>query len=179
MKIELEEPFRSKWKRAYLRVGNQGRQILDLVNTNQDRTTISYARYLKSVELGYEISSEFEVDHIDDNKTNDDINNLQVLTSLQNKLKNVNYKEITCSFCNNIFTITIGEYEKRASAGVNKMFCSHSCNGAYYSSLSNNLTKQISDKDKNDIKLLRQSGLTGKEISLKTGFNRNTVMKYW
>ena len=49
MKIELQEPFKNKWKRAYLRVGNQGRQILDLVNTEQDRTTISYARYLLSL----------------------------------------------------------------------------------------------------------------------------------
>ncbi len=44
MKIELSEPFKSKWKRAYLRISNQGRQILDLINDNDNRTTISIFR---------------------------------------------------------------------------------------------------------------------------------------
>lgn len=179
MKIELEEPFKSKWKRAYLRVNNEDRQVLDLVNTDQNRTTISYARYLKSIELGYEISAEFEMDHVDDDKTNDVQSNLQVLTSLQNRMKNVSYKELTCVQCKKIFTITLGEYNKRISAGTNELFCSHSCNGKFYAETSTNLTKPISDEDKNKIKSLREKGLTGKEISLETGFNRNTVMKYW
>lgn len=57
-----------------------------LVN-DTTRTTVSYARYLMSVKLGYLVPDHLQVDHIDNNKENDDINNLQLLTPEQNKLK--------------------------------------------------------------------------------------------
>lgn len=86
--IELQEPFKSNWKKGYLRYSNKDRRgRVDLYNTNSDRTTISYARYLKSVELGYVVPEGYEVDHKDNDKTNDDINNLQILTEEDNRLK--------------------------------------------------------------------------------------------
>lgn len=152
---------------------------IDLVNDNTNRTTISYARYLKSVELGYLIGPEYEVDHKDDDKTNDIVSNLQLLTPLQNRLKNVVYRDVVCEQCKNVFTLTLGEYDKRIAAGVSNMFCTHSCNGKYQSLKNDNLQKSISENSKLLIKQLRKEGLTGKQISLQTGFNRNTVMKYW
>jgi hypothetical protein len=87
MKIELQEPFLSKWRNGYLRISNEGRQILDLVNNDANRTTISYARYLMGVKLGYEVPYEFEVDHKDGDKANDESSNLQTLTKEEHKLK--------------------------------------------------------------------------------------------
>lgn len=75
------------WKTGYIVINSENRRNVCLVNSEQHRTTISYARYLMCVKLGYIISSEFEVDHIDEDKTNDDIENLQILTKKENLQK--------------------------------------------------------------------------------------------
>ncbi len=186
MKIELEEPFKSKWKRAYLRVGNQGRQILDMVNTNQDRTTISYARYLMCVKIGYILSDEFEVDHIDNDKTNDDINNLQILTQLENIQKEnnryINEEQITntytCKQCGSLFTvtdrITKGVFNQR---GTVPTFCSNSCNGKY--PFENKTIGICITQDKIDkIKELSKSGFSNYKISKQLKVSAPTVAKY-
>lgn len=89
MIIELQEPFKSIWQKGYLQVhANEGnRKYVCLYNSNNNRTLISYARYLMCVKVGYVLPPELEVDHIDDDKTNDAINNLQILTSEQNRYK--------------------------------------------------------------------------------------------
>lgn len=179
MLLILEEPYKSIYKRGYLRLNNQGRQVVDLVIDNDNRTTTSYARYLMSVKLGYIVSDDFEVDHIDNDKTNDDINNLQLLSPLENKIKDTEYRDIFCDCCGKVFSLSIGEVNKRMNSGTSKIFCSRSCNGKFYLNKTNNIAKALSEQDKEKIKLFRQQGLTGKEISLQTGFNRNTVMKYW
>ena len=52
------------------------------------RTTISYARYVLSVHLGRLLDSKTEhVDHIDNNCANDELENLQILSPEDNKLK--------------------------------------------------------------------------------------------
>lgn len=87
MKIELDEPFSHFYRFGYIVVNPENRRNVVLFNSQEDRTTISYAKYLMCVKLGYILTPEFEVDHIDDDKTNDFIDNLQVLTKAQNKLK--------------------------------------------------------------------------------------------
>lgn len=87
MKIDLQTPFKELWKTGYIVTNTENRRNVCLVNSEQDRTTISYARYLMCVKLGYILSSEYEVDHIDDDKTNDSIGNLQVLTKKENLQK--------------------------------------------------------------------------------------------
>lgn len=89
MVFTLEEPFIDLYRRAYLREDSKCRKRLDLVNSNKDRTTIAYARYLKCVELGYILSSDYEVDHIDGDCSNDSLANLQVLTKEDHLVKSV------------------------------------------------------------------------------------------
>lgn len=187
MKIELEEPFKSLWLNGYLVINSQNRRNVCLVNNRQDRTTISYARYLMCVKIGYILSDEYEVDHVDDDKTNDDIGNFQILTKQQNiekeqrRLSLLVTKTFQCN-CGNLFTLRDRDVNMKIKAGNKKFYCSRECSNKYkeYNITGLiNYPKQIPDEDKNTIKKLRQSGLTGKEISLKTGFNRNTVMKYW
>lgn len=79
-RIILEPPFNSLWKRGYIREDRKGRKRVDLVNSKIDRTTISYARYLVCVELGFILSDEYEVDHVDADCSNDSLDNLQILT---------------------------------------------------------------------------------------------------
>lgn len=84
MKFVLEKPFSDDWKHGYLQKNREGRNIVCLVNTRKERTTIAYARYLMSVKLGRYLAKEETVDHIDNDKTNDSTDNLQLLSSLQN-----------------------------------------------------------------------------------------------
>jgi len=51
MKIELEYPFNITWKRGYIVTNPENRKNVLLYNSQPDRTTISYARYLMSVSL--------------------------------------------------------------------------------------------------------------------------------
>jgi hypothetical protein len=68
MKIKLESPFKELYKFGYLNECNQeGRRQICLYNNEQDRTTISYARYLYSCNIGNLVDDKFEVDHINGN----------------------------------------------------------------------------------------------------------------
>ena len=51
---------------------------------NGKRTTQSYPRYLMEQHLGRPLLDTEEVDHTDEDYTNDDINNLQLLTKIEN-----------------------------------------------------------------------------------------------
>lgn len=87
MKIDLESPFKEIWKQGYLVVNPEGRKNVCLVNSKSHRTTISYARYLYSVSIGSIVEPNMEVDHIDNDKTNDVIDNLQLLQKRENTQK--------------------------------------------------------------------------------------------
>lgn len=110
MKIELEEPFKSLWRNGYLVVNNENRRNVCLVNNQSDRTTISYARYLMSVKLGHLVPDNLEVDHDDNDKTNDDLENLQLLTQQKNSDKNnklnIIYYNFNCCVCKKDFQLT-------------------------------------------------------------------------
>lgn len=140
MILELQEPFKSIYNKGYLQIHDGGRKYICLYNTQEDRTLISYARYLMSVKLGYILSDEYEVDHIDDDKTNDDINNLQILTKEQNRLKQYyNYimneqvcYGFICAYCETPFILTEREVKMRLAQNVESAFCSRSCSVKHY-----------------------------------------------
>ncbi len=110
MKLELEEPFKSRWQRGYLVTNSENRKNVVLYNSEADRSSISYARYLLSVKHGRFLNSDEEADHIDDDKTNDDINNLQILTPYENKVKEsanrIVLHTFICPGCNTSFSLT-------------------------------------------------------------------------
>ena len=58
-----------------------------LFNSSKDRSTISYARYLMSVHLKRLLNKDEHVDHINNDKLDDRIENLQILTPEMNNLK--------------------------------------------------------------------------------------------
>lgn len=148
MIIQLQEPFASKWTRGYLRINNDGRRIVDLYLNDSTRTTISYARYLMGVKLGYEVPDHLEVDHIDDDKTNDDINNLQLLTGEENRLKQeynyvmnqTNYG-FHCAYCDIPFILPEREVKKRLYCGGELAFCGRSCSAKYHNTINKNHRK--------------------------------------
>jgi hypothetical protein len=57
------------------------------METGNERKTISYARYLMSTHLGRLLTDEEHVDHINDIKLDDRIENLQILSQKENNIK--------------------------------------------------------------------------------------------
>lgn len=134
MKINLEYPFNNDWRVGYLRESKKdGRRRVDLINTQYDRTTISYSRYLMSIKLGRYLTSDEEVDHIDTNCANDDIDNLQLLSVDEHldKTKKENTTgrtmiDIVCPYCKKEFVREKRQVKTKLS------FCSKSCSAKYY-----------------------------------------------
>lgn len=106
MKIELEYPYSSKWKFGYLVINPENRKTVILFNTSKDRSSVSYARYLMSVKLGRLLSTNEHVDHKDDDKTNDVLSNLQILTPAENNKKSargLSVVQLQCQCCKTDF----------------------------------------------------------------------------
>ena len=106
------------------------RRMVALVS-DKHRTTMSYARYLLSVKLGRRLLESEEADHIDDDKTNDHINNLQILTQKEN-LEKAKPPEIicVCPMCDETFSLSSYLYKKRTRRNVTGLVaCSSSCGG--------------------------------------------------
>lgn len=96
-----------------------GRRMACLYNNRLHmQTTISYAKYLYAVYLWktkkYLIPDDLVVDHINDDKTDDRIENFQLLTVSENTAKQnaVNGRKIPlliCPICMKLFTVALGQ----------------------------------------------------------------------
>lgn len=120
-KIKLEGPYATKYKSGYLNTNSEGRKTLALYNSPKNRSSVSYARYLMSVKLGRFLTDEEQVDHIDNDKKNDDINNLRILSQKDNILHSATrliLKKICC-MCKKEFFVA-ARFEKQQT-------CSREC----------------------------------------------------
>lgn len=132
MEIQLLPPFSLKWRKGYIVINPENRRNVVLYNSNTDRTTVSYARYLVGVCLGHEVPEEYEVDHINNDKTDDRLDNYQLLTKEENRLKQqmlqsllvVKWTMLPCSFCNTLFYITLNDLRFRK---IETICCSKKC----------------------------------------------------
>ena len=191
MKIDLEYPFTELYNAGYTHVSSEGRRLVTLKKFNGELVGTSYPRYLMSVKLGRFLTDQEEVDHIDDNKTNDDINNLQILTPEQNREKqrlhyinNVQQKfDLACPYCGKDFTLSEREMKMKIdyfykNNGSGLTFCSSSCN-AKYNGDTNPIGRSTDEGLIQRIKSLRRHGLSSYKIADELKISRNTVMKYW
>lgn len=179
MLLKLEEPFKSKWKFGYLVTQNE-RVTVRLRNNEREKKSISYARYLMSVKLGYEVPDEYEVDHRDNDRTNDDIHNLQLLTVDEHRIKTGKEKteaaliELTCPLCKKMFRRLKGYVEFRKKMNQ-KITCSRICSGKLGNSIP---SRMLSLENISFIKTLKSQGQSDYEIRRITGYSRNTIAKY-
>ena len=194
MIITLEYPFTELYNAGYTHVGNEGRKLITLKKFNGELVGTSYARYLMAVKLGRFLTDQEEVDHIDNNKTNDDPNNLQILTPEQNREKqrlhyinSVQQKfDLACPYCGKDFTLTerdmggrITQIQKNNSIGL--IYCSTNCAGIFNSLINPSIKigKTITEDQIENIRSLKRRGFSSYKISEKLAIARNTVMKYW
>lgn len=93
-------------------------------------------RVLMENKIGRNLNRQEIVHHLDENKENNDISNLQILlNSVHTKLhrKKVENIEYSCSNCSNIFYIKPHIYRLRISRSKNhSIFCSIKCSTKFY-----------------------------------------------
>lgn len=91
------------------------------------RKTISYARYIMAVNLGRELGKQETVDHLNDDKTDDRIDNFQILSRQENyekyaRTRKVTMYEFICGVCGKGFLLSA-----RRAYGKTDPACSRSC----------------------------------------------------
>jgi len=133
-KIEIEYPFTDIYDYAY-KVTSQGRNTIVLYKTGaQERTSISYAKYLMSVHLKRWLTKDEHVDHINNDKLDDRIENYQILSLADNNRKQasligcamVQYK---CPVCSQIFSVKRKNSHFVGRKNQVSITCSRSCGG--------------------------------------------------
>lgn len=118
----------------YKRKDNRFHIILYNTETKKGKT-ISYAKYLMEQYLDRKLLPNETVDHIDEDPTNNNLSNLQVLTRVDNikkSAKSPEMIEVKCPECGVEFNAYARRYRsnqlRRGSIGP---FCSRSCAGKY------------------------------------------------
>ncbi len=102
--------------------------------------SMSYARYLVEQNLGRELLPSEDVHHKDGNKTNDILDNLEVVNSIEHRkhhaAKYTDTYEI-CAECGKMFLVTAKQHARKTSNSnrghgkANEYFCSRHCSGKH------------------------------------------------
>lgn len=103
------------------------RKIAVLRDINNKLSSTPYAKYLYTSYYKCDIDSENQVDHINGNKTDDRIENLQVISAKYNAIKDHKRKEmvvLTCPVCKEEFL-----FQKRNLSSHPNPCCSRKCGG--------------------------------------------------
>lgn len=92
MLIDLLPTYSDEFVSCSLYTRKNGRKYVTLRSSDGTSTSTAYARYLMSVKLKrYLHDDDEEVDHIDNDFTNDSIDNLQILSGSENTKKYLNF----------------------------------------------------------------------------------------
>jgi hypothetical protein len=136
-RTQAESPYSDYWLYiVHHRRENRRMANLILKDNTKIRTTISYARYLMSVNMNRLLTEDEEVDHKDENKMNDDLSNLQILSKEENKKKQDLYRaknnpptriELVCPMCSGKFSYASRNYRYHTKNGRTNFFCSREC----------------------------------------------------
>jgi transposase-like protein len=152
--------------------------MANLVKSGKDRTTISYARYLMSVHMGRMLTQEEHVDHINGIKTDDRIENFQLLTREENakKYNTVDNPKklvsLVCPICGKGFDTTRQKAHKYIHFGES-VCCSKHC-GWKKASISG------STPESTVLEIIRMDslGISAKDIANFLHISKPTVYKY-
>jgi hypothetical protein len=115
------------------------RYMAILFESNERRTSTAWAKYVYETHHKVKLPKGQQVDHRDENRLNDDISNLQVLTKKDNIEKNVATRpprktvDLVCPVCQQTFTRRIGQTNLvPCRKNQRRVFCSRVCIGKAY-----------------------------------------------
>ena len=124
---------------GYVNYHDSGRKIIHLINTlTNERLTISNARYVMSVYQKRLLLDDEEVDHRDDNFLDDSIDNLQILTKVQNIIKQAEKHGkpmaiLLCPICFIVFARRPSQTQLSSTQAGKVTCCSMQCRNAFIS----------------------------------------------
>ena len=120
MKLDLKLPYNKDYKAGYLNINKEPRRVVSLVKNDGTKSSTSYSRYLFSVSIGRYLDVDEHVDHIDGNKLNDTIENLQILSQTENNIKSIIERgksmetlDFICPICSKVFSRRKSNYTYR------------------------------------------------------------------
>ncbi len=182
--IDIEFPFTEEFVKAYVSKSKQdGRQRVSLFRADKTGTFMSYARYLLCVKEGRILSKNEEADHIDNDKTNDSLENLQILTKDKHRVKSISERPsaetdvLQCTYCGKHFDRPSRIQKYKSPENV---FCSYSCNGSFQTKISKASCskKKVKPEDLTLIEELMHKGLSSYKIAeIVTTLSRATICR--
>ena len=185
MKIELSEFYKKKgYKSVYIVINRENRRMACLTHKDGTRKTISYAKYLYTSYYNCDVADGDHVDHINGDKTDDRIDNLQVISKEYNIKKDHVKKEMVvciCPICGEEFLFN----KKDLSTHPNPC-CSRSCGGkksiiTARENFDGNLPSRslIRGEIKDKIIELRKQGLSAYKIAEQIpNISRQTISRF-
>ena len=127
MKIEVSDYYKDKVRSAYVVTNKEPRRVCVMVYHDGAIHSMSYAKYLYTSYYKCDIPEGEQVDHINGDKMDDRIENLQKISKEYNNLKDRKGKtmvELTCPVCGEKFL-----YESRNLSTHPNPCCSRRCGG--------------------------------------------------
>lgn len=128
MVIEISEYYKKKgYVRAYLAINKEDRRVCTLRTEDGTMTSMSYAKYLYTSHHNCEIAKGDHIDHVNGDKSDDRIENLQIISGTYNRQKDHKHKEMViciCPVCKKEFL-----FPKRNLSTHPNPCCSRKCGG--------------------------------------------------
>lgn len=128
MKEEISEYYKSKgYTTLYVAINKEPRRVATLRDNNGNMTSMSYAKYLYTSYYKCDVDKENNVDHINGDKMDDRIENLQVISKRYNIQKDHKRREMVIMVypvCNKEFL-----FPKRNLSSRPNPCCSRRCGG--------------------------------------------------
>lgn len=125
---EISEYYKRKgYIKVYVNINKEPRRVATLKHIDGTITSMSYAKYLYTSYHKCDVPKEDHVDHINCNKMDDRIENLQVISGKYNRQKDHKRKEMVllkCPVCQKEFI-----YPKRNLSTHTNPCCSRKCGG--------------------------------------------------
>ena len=128
MKETISDFYKEKgFNVVYINTNKEPRRVATLRKENGEMISMSYAKYLYTSHFKTEIAKGDEIDHINGNKMDDRIENLQIISGTYNRQKDHKHKEmiiLICPVCGKEFL-----FEKRNLPFKPNPCCSRKCGG--------------------------------------------------
>lgn len=177
--VKPEPPFEDYYHGRVNISVRDNRRMIHLYGLDQKVLVTTYARYLFQVYIWNScfemIPEDMEVDHVNEDRLDDRVENLQLLTSSENRRKNnlargTGCLVLVCPICGKLL---LKEKHRVSKGSIH--FCSTKCNRSFQmSTIPDSLRDYISDNQKKLVVRVYKAYPSGKEYFCELiRFNRN------